>query len=421
MTGPADDAELCVKMLNSGAPGVMLDLEDSMANTWERLMVGHRNIAAALYCELTYEDPKRGGTVRITPSSTVVWNRVRGLHLSQAGVIEHALTSASLFDLAVLVFRLDFERLRHPLCIYIPKSESAEEALWWKAVFDALIEGKGWPAGSIKAMALIESHPIAYEIEEFLFNLREYILGLNLGRWDYMASLIHFNLGDPEWLLPDRNTIPIDVPFFQNVRALIPELTHKHRALAIGGMTALYPSREDPELNAHALAVLERDKRNEALCLMDGAWTGHPDQNAIAVAQFPFPNQLDRRPSLATLHPDLRPAPKGVGATTLGGTRAAVRTVIRYRNGVLEGRGASLLDGYMEDLATDRIYRLMIAQRLRYPGNYTPRSLSTMFDEELDRILDELPPGATGDARNRYRRARDISEQMILTGTFDPT
>src|SRR5262249_7272059 len=32
MTGPAEDAELVVKMLNSGAPGVMLDLEDSMAN-----------------------------------------------------------------------------------------------------------------------------------------------------------------------------------------------------------------------------------------------------------------------------------------------------------------------------------------------------------------------------------------------------
>src|ERR1017187_4062380 len=30
------------------------------------------------------------------------------------------------------------------------------------------------------------------------------------------------------------------------------------------------------------------------------------------------------------------------------------------------GRGASLLDGYMEDLATDRIYRLMIAQRVRH-------------------------------------------------------
>ncbi|MGB8964230.1 MAG: hypothetical protein WCB99_01200, partial [Candidatus Cybelea sp.] len=290
MTGPADDAELCVKMLNSGAPGVMLDLEDSMANTWQHLMLGHQNIVAALYGELTYQDAKRCGTVSIAPSETVVWNRVRGLHLSQAGVIDHALTSASLFDLALLVFRLEYERLKHPLCIYIPKSESAEEAIWWKEVFDALLEAKGWQPGSIKAMALIESHPVAYEIEEFLFNLREYILGLNLGRWDYMASLIHFNLDDPRWLLPDRNTIPIDVPFFQNVRTLLPELTHRHGALAIGGMTALYPSREDPALNARALEVLQADKANEAACFMDGAWTGHPDQNAIAVAQFPHPN-----------------------------------------------------------------------------------------------------------------------------------
>jgi len=421
MTGPADDAELCVKMLNSGAPGVMLDLEDSMANTWEHLMLGHRNIVGALYGELTYEDAKRGGTVGIAPSGTVVWNRVRGLHLSQAGVLEHELTSASLFDLALIVFRLDYARLRHPLCIYIPKSESAEEATWWSDVFDALIAAKHWAPDSIKAMALIEAHPIAYEIEEFLFNLRDYIVGLNLGRWDYMASLIHYNLGDPGWLLPDRNTIPIDVPFFQRVRTLLPELTHKHGALAIGGMTALYPSREDPELNGRALAVLERDKKNEATCLMDGAWTGHPDQNAIAVAQFPHPNQLDKRPVLETLHPDLRPSPAGVGATTLAGTRAAVRTVIRYRNGVLEGRGASLLDGYMEDLATDRIYRLMIAQRLRYPGEYTPASLATTFDEELERILAELPADSPADALARYRRAREISESMILTGAFDPT
>ena len=62
--------------------------------------------------------------------------------------------------------------------------------------------------------------------------------------------------------------------------------------------------------------------------------------------------------------PDLRPQPAGVGTRTINGTRAAVRTVIRYRHGVLSGRGASLLDGYMEDLATDRIYRLMIAQRV---------------------------------------------------------
>ena len=40
MTGPADEAELVVKMLNSGAPRVMLDLEDSMVNEWEHQQLG---------------------------------------------------------------------------------------------------------------------------------------------------------------------------------------------------------------------------------------------------------------------------------------------------------------------------------------------------------------------------------------------
>src|SRR5688572_28823647 len=54
MTGPADDADLVVKMLNSGAPGVMLDLEDSMANSWDNLTRGIDNILKALVGELTY-------------------------------------------------------------------------------------------------------------------------------------------------------------------------------------------------------------------------------------------------------------------------------------------------------------------------------------------------------------------------------
>ena len=53
MTGPADEGDLVVKMLNSGAPGVMLDLEDSMANAWDSMKLGLDNIVAALYGELT--------------------------------------------------------------------------------------------------------------------------------------------------------------------------------------------------------------------------------------------------------------------------------------------------------------------------------------------------------------------------------
>jgi malate synthase len=432
MTGPADEAELVVKMLNSGAPGVMLDVEDSLANSWPHLMQGIQNILSALRGQLSYFDRKRNRTVAIEPSKTVIFVRPRGLHLHQAGVLKGELLPASLFDVAVVAYQVNPADLKHPLSIYIPKSESAEEALWWRDLFQAIARAKGWPADSINCMALVESHPLAFQMEEFAYNLREHILGLNLGRWDYMASLIHFNLHDAEWVLPDRNTIPHDVPFFQNLRTLMPEICHKHGLLAIGGMTALYPSREDAELNARALAVLEKDKKNEADCLMDGAWTGHPDQNEIAVKQFPSPNQMQKRPKLTSTHPNLRPIPNGTGKTTVAGTRAAVRTVIRYRQGVLSGKGASLLDGYMEDLATDRIYRLMIAQRIRHRDRicvlddagravpHTPEFIHQIFYEELERILGELPSGTACEVSERFTRARQVSERMIREGNFTP-
>lgn len=433
MTGPADDGELVVKMLNSGAPGVMLDLEDSMANQWPCLMRGVANILAALNGTLTYDDRKRGRTVGIEPSATVIWNRVRGLHLSQAGLFQdESIASASLFDLALIAFQVDPGRLRHPLAIYIPKSESAEEATWWRDAFQALAAARGWPANAIQCMALVESHPLAYQMEEFLFHLRDHMLGLNLGRWDYMASLIHFNFENPAWVLPDRNTIPHDVPFFQRLRLLLADTCHRRGALAIGGMTALFPSREDPELNARALAVLEQDKKNEAACFMDGAWTGHPDQNAIAVAQFPAPNQIGRRPPNVERYPDLRPAPTGVGQRTTAGTEAAVRTAIRYRNGVLNGKGASLLDGYMEDLATDRIYRLMIAQRVRHRATVAipapdgsavehDEAFGTRcFDAALERLIAELPRGRDVGNEATLREARRQSETMIVNGWVNP-
>jgi malate synthase len=432
MTGPADDAELVVKMLNSGAPGVMLDLEDSTVNEWEHQSLGVENILQALAGSLSYHDAKRGGAVGIKSSNTVIWIRARGLHLHQGGVIDGELCSASLFDVARIVFAVDPADLKHPLAFYIPKSESAEEALFWRDIFETLAQARGWPKNYIKCMALVEAHPLAYQMEEFLYHLRDHILGLNLGRWDYMASLIHFNLDDARWLLPDRNTIPHDVPFFQNLRQLLPEICHQRGALAIGGMTALYPSRQDPDLNARALAALQKDKKNEADSLMDGAWTGHPDQNQVALEQFPTPNQLHARRPAAERRPDLRPVPAGIGKRTLEGTRAAIRTVIRYRNGVLNGKGASLLDGYMEDLATDRIYRLMLAQRLEHsrvmpvvdasgdPVVHTPELLSSLFAEELDIITAQPPRGEIG-TPGTLQEARRIAEAMVLNHEFDPS
>jgi malate synthase len=106
--------------------------------------------------------------------------------------------------------------------------------------------------------------------------------------------------------------------------------------------------------------------------------------------------------------------------------------VIRYRNGVLNGKGASLLDGYMEDLATDRIYRLMIAQRLNHSSTveivdeagiavrHTPELISRLFDEELERLLSEPANANNPLAAASLREARKLSEEMIRRHEFTP-
>ena len=94
-----------------------------------------------------------------------------------------------------------------------------------------------------------------------------------------------------------------------------------------------------------------------------------------------------------------------------------MRTVIRYRNGVVNGKGASLLDGYMEDLATDRIYPPMIAHRVRHGDaanivddqgrvGHTPQLITRLFDEEFgqDRSSASCPKMKGGGTRKPSAR-----------------
>src|SRR6202162_5631076 len=145
-------AEPAVKMRNSGAPGVMLDLEDSVANAWPNINQGVRNIIAALRGDLTYQDRKRGREVAINESKTVILMRPRGLHLEQAGLIKGERMAAALFDVAMVAYQVDPGRLKHPFSIYIAKSESADEALWWRDLFQAISAARGWPSDYIKCM-----------------------------------------------------------------------------------------------------------------------------------------------------------------------------------------------------------------------------------------------------------------------------
>jgi malate synthase len=91
----------------------------------------------------------------------------------------------------------------------------------------------------------------------------------------------------------------------------------------------------------------------------------------------------------------------------------------------------------MEDLATDRIYRLMIAQRMKHANTvdvldengqairHTPELIHELFDQELERLLQENAkqpgdPAQTAAQAARLTEARRLSEEMIHHGEFNP-
>jgi malate synthase len=178
--------------------------------------------------------------------------------------------------------------------------ESHLEARLWNDAFNLAQDHLGIPRGTIRATVLIETYPAAFEMEEILYELREHSAGLNAGRWDYMFSVVKtFRTRGEEFLLPDRNSVTMTVPFMRAYTELLVRTCHKRGAHAIGGMAAFIPSK-DPEINEQAFAKVRADKEREANDGFDGSWVAHPGMVELCKEVFTAvlgdrPNQVDKK------------------------------------------------------------------------------------------------------------------------------
>ena len=174
--------------------------------------------------------------------------------------------------------------------------ESRLEARLWDEVFSHAQGELGAPHGTFKATVLIETLPAAFEMDEILYELRDHILGLNCGRWDYIFSFIK-RLGKKP--TSSRRTAPrstMGKAFLSAYSALLIKTCHKRGAFAMGGMAAQIPVRGDKGANEAAFAKVRADKEREARNGHDGTWVAHPDLVPIAMEVFdrlmPQLNQL---------------------------------------------------------------------------------------------------------------------------------
>ncbi len=401
ITGPTDRKTI-INALNSGANAFMADFEDANSPTWDNMVSGQINLRDAVSRTIAFTDPKSGKDYCLNEKTAVLIVRPRGWHLSEEHVlVDDRPMSASLFDFGLYCFHNARKLLASGTgpYFYLPKLENRHEAALWNHVFVMAEEALGLPMGTIKATVLIETILAAFEMDEILYALRDRIVGLNCGRWDYIFSFIKKFHNRPDCLLPDRNEVTMTCHFLHSYSLLAIKTCHRRGALAIGGMAAQIPIKTDADANEKALAKVRADKEREAGDGHDGTWVAHPALVPIAREVFDHlvtgSNQLSElRDDVSVTAKDLLTVP--VGRITEGGLRHNMRVGILYLTAWLAGTGCVPLFNLMEDAATAEICRAQIWQWLHWQATLEdgrkvdPLLFKAILHEEIAALRREI-------------------------------
>ena len=430
ITGPTT-RKMVINALNSGARGFMADFEDSNSPSWQNMAGGQVNLIDAV--RRTIEHDESGKEYRLEEETATLLVRPRGLHLSERHlVVDGEAVAGAFMDFGLFVFHNAHELLERGAgaYFYIPKLESHLEARLWRDAFVLAEDALGLDRGTIKATVLIETIPAVFEMDEILYELRDHSAGLNAGRWDYIFSTIKRFKTRDDFVLPDRSKVTMTVPFMRAYTELLVKTCHRRGAHAMGGMSAVIPSRTDEEANQKAFRAVKDDKEREAGDGFDGTWVAHPDSVPVATEAFDQvlgdrPNQLDRRRDDVDVSADhLLNVPATPGEVTEEGLRSNVNVGIQYISSWLRGNGAAGIYGLMEDAATAEIARGQVWQWIHHGTSLdngrriTPELVRELETAELEKIRSEIGDDGWFYSEGRPDLSRELFESVALADEF---
>ncbi|EGR2691604.1 malate synthase A [Vibrio parahaemolyticus] len=426
ITGPTD-RKMVINALNANVKVFMADFEDSMSPAWDKVLDGQVNLRDAVNGNISYTNPSNGKHYQLVDDPAVLICRVRGLHLKEKHVTWHGqIIPGALFDFALYFYNNHKALLQKGSgpYFYLPKLQSHHEAKWWSEVFHFTEEYFGLETGTIKATVLIETLPAVFEMDEILFSLKEHIVGLNCGRWDYIFSYIKTLKKHPDRVLPDRQVVTMDKPFLNAYSRLLVRTCHKRGAFAMGGMAAFIPAK-DPQENQKVLDKIHNDKSLEANNGHDGTWVAHPGLADTAMEVFSAAlgertNQLDvsrSEDAPITAAELLEPCD---GERTEEGMRHNIRVALQYIEAWISGNGCVPIYGLMEDAATAEISRASIWQWIQHGksldnGQQVTKALfETYLQEEVEVVKQEV-----GEERYQAGRFEEAAQLMAKLTTSD--
>ena len=113
-------------------------------------------------------------------------------------------------------------------------------------------------------------------MDEIIFALRERIVGLNTGKWNYMGSLVKRFRNQISSMIDSRHQIKADALFLKRFNQYIVYTAHKRGIHAIGGASNFVPRLNQPKATQLAKQQVIAEKFEEANLGFDGAWVVHP-------------------------------------------------------------------------------------------------------------------------------------------------
>ncbi|MGC2697387.1 MAG: malate synthase [Candidatus Angelobacter sp.] len=299
LTGPWHPLDMAFNALNSPAPMNMPDFEDAspphflpdgtpstqpvgvfaaLQNAKE-IFAGNWNTKAY---EVTKKGKKREYKITKPPAQWPTrFGRPPGLHINYDHITVDGRPAPATIVVATLWAFNNFDALKGAgsgVYFYIPKLQTAKEALIVEKILSRLEGMIGVPAGTIKIKMLYEEGNAGRQLPAIAWTLRRRLLGTNVGRWDYLGSLIEMWKDDPRGVYPDPQSIGMASPnmiAYQRFNALMMLMAgmkngELENGAPIGGMAAVMIYQAgDPygrsRYNPLALRAMVIDKLRERI------------------------------------------------------------------------------------------------------------------------------------------------------------
>lgn len=385
ITGPVE-RKMMINALNSGADVFLADFEDALSPTWKNVIDGQQNLIDAVRRKLEFTSPE-GKVYHLQEKLATLIVRPRGWHLEERHFeVDQKAISASLFDFGLYLFHNGKNLLENGSgpYFYLPKMENRFEAKLWNDVFVFAEKYLNLPSQSIKATVLIETILAAFEMEEILYELKDYIVGLNAGRWDYIFSIIKKFSGSRHFCFPERQQITMTVPFMRAYTSKLVSVCKKRGAHAMGGMSAFVPNRKNPEVNEAAFVQVKQDKLREVDEGFDGTWVAHPDLVPLAAEVFKMTHGKAKEEQVKP--EDLINFEIPGGNITEEGILHNISVALQYLESWLEGVGSLAIDNLMEDAATAEICRAQLWQWVHHKKIAEEQVLEWLNEKKKEEI-----------------------------------